>query len=269
MVHGPSLCKLPNTNINMADDNNNNHAAQPYMVTIDENMPWQSPPELNTIPVYNYPYNNTESPPTTRRSQPTESILHPRAFEDIFFERAYLLTALSTQKLWVLDLLRRYARADFELANSYPGQQKRSLRKRRSLLRCKCDEAVQQEMSLSARLNQVEMELTSREERNKLRQLVQQHQQHIIYMEPTPSLAYSTCTESTSETAQFSLLDARSPEFVPAAKPKLPTISITPPEEPEILLEEIAPTDMTVLRNSTTQSRRWSLQPSKPDWPDD
>ncbi|CEJ90087.1 hypothetical protein VHEMI05893 [[Torrubiella] hemipterigena] len=250
----------------MADDN---HAAQPYMVTIDENIPWQSPHELNTIPAYNYLYNNTETPPTTRRSQSTASILHPRAFEDIFFERAYLLTTLSAQKLRVLDLLHRYARADFELANNYPGQQKRSLRKRRSLLRCKCDEAIQQEMNLSARLNQVEMELTSREERNKLRELLQQHPQQIIYMEPTPSLAYSTCTESTCETTQFSLLDARSPEFIPAAKPTLPTISIThPSEDTETLLDENAP-EIAVLRDSVTQSRRWSLQLSKPDWTDD
>lgn len=239
----------------------NTYTGEPYLVTIDENIPWQSPPDTKPEPSRNHP---TEPPASKRIPQSVQAILHPRSFEDVFFERAYLISALAAQKLHVLDLVRLYTRADHELVFTYSSQEKRRLRKRRSLLLCKCNEALQQEMNVSARLNQVEMELLCREERNKLLELQHQQQHQPPYWEPTPSLTYSTtCTESTSEVTLYSLLDARSPEFIPAEKDSPPPPDVIPEELGTIPNEELC-----CDADTPANVKRWSLPPVKSDWAD-
>lgn len=171
-------------------------------------------------------------PPTASKPIPEhlQSVLSPRPFENIFFERQYLMTQADEQKARLIQDLRVYARIEHDLIGLEPSKERRRLRKKRALVRCRIDEGMRQNLMLCMRLIQVDIELQSREAKNSLR---------ISAASSTAgsSSGGSTSTDSTSATSVSGSgparvrtykdsardrearrnkgLNARSPEFVP------------------------------------------------------
>lgn len=115
-------------------------------------------------------YLGTKTPlmPSTGKPLPDhlQSVLSPRPFEDVFFERQYLMEQAGYQKGRLIQDLRLYARVEFGLIGLELGQERRRLRKKRALIRCRVDEGMRQNLMLCMRLLHVDFELRSREAMN-------------------------------------------------------------------------------------------------------
>lgn len=167
------------------------------------------------------------APSNHRRSSSLSTldlVFSPRPFEPLFAERAYLTTSLELLSSKRAALIAHYSATQDQLDHSEPSpRQRRRLRKRLSLLRCKIGGAAEQQKTLFVRLGEVFVELESREAWS-----VAQHQ-HPGSFSPADTPA-SPGPESPSH-ASLSLstpstpLKATSPDFIPRTEAMNP---ITP-----------------------------------------
>lgn len=93
----------------------------------------------------------------------THCLLAPRPYEDIYHERAYLSTYLQQKTRRIEGIIKEYSQTQAELQAGAEGQTRRRLRKLLNLLRCKLDEASEQERFIFSRLGELYMELNSRD----------------------------------------------------------------------------------------------------------
>ncbi|KAJ4153566.1 hypothetical protein LMH87_010049 [Akanthomyces muscarius] len=98
-----------------------------------------------------------------RRMSRTHCLLAPRPYEDIYHERAYLTTYLQQKTRRIEGLIKEYSQTQAELQAGAEGKTRRRLRKLLNLLRCKLDEASEQERAIFSRLGELYMELNSRD----------------------------------------------------------------------------------------------------------
>ncbi|KAL6851356.1 hypothetical protein ACO1O0_008484 [Amphichorda felina] len=109
----------------------------------------------------------TRSHPEPRRRSTAASdlIFSPREYQQVYTERAYLVSALQAQSLRATDLIRQYSSVDEQLQRvaDVPGKQRRRLRKQLSLLRARLNDTGSQERALLVRLGELCVELQSQE----------------------------------------------------------------------------------------------------------
>lgn len=100
----------------------------------------------------------------TRRPSPrAQCLLAPRSYEEIYHERAYLTTYLQQKTRRIEGLVKEYSEAEAQLNAGAEGKARRRLRKLQNLLRCKLDEASEQERAIFSRMGELYMELSSRD----------------------------------------------------------------------------------------------------------
>lgn len=90
-------------------------------------------------------------------------LLAPRSYEDIYHERAYLAAYAQQKTLRIASLINEYSETQTQLDSGVQGKTRRRLRKLLNLLRCKMDEASEQQRAIFSRLSELYMELSSRE----------------------------------------------------------------------------------------------------------
>lgn len=97
------------------------------------------------------------------RPRRNQCLLAPRPYEDIYHERAYLATYLQQKTQRIEGLIREYSETEALLEQGAEGKTRRRLRKLLNLLRCKLDEASEQERAIFSRMGELYMELNSRD----------------------------------------------------------------------------------------------------------
>ncbi|KAJ6787012.1 hypothetical protein PWT90_08403 [Aphanocladium album] len=120
-----------------------------------------------------HPSQESTPPPKTGRnpkaSNPhrpvsgAQCLLTPRPYEEIYHERAYLTTNLEQKTKRIDGLIREYSETEAQLNAGAEGKTRRKLRKLLHLLRCKLDEASEQERAIFSRMGELYMELNSRD----------------------------------------------------------------------------------------------------------
>lgn len=145
------------------------------------------PPSPKSLPDTPYPETPSITSPSPRKRQRRRSsssrsrssrsdaklqpranshlLFEPRAFEDLYIERAYLAYSLQQQGFRTSDLMRKYCETEQQLRNLDDNQGRRSLRKQLSLLKCKMSQAAEQEKAIFSRLGDLYVEIQSREMR--------------------------------------------------------------------------------------------------------
>ncbi|KAL7934361.1 hypothetical protein V8C35DRAFT_40266 [Trichoderma chlorosporum] len=135
-------------------------------------------------------------------------MFHPRSYEEIYAERAYLTTSLNVYSINVTELIHQYALVEEVLqAKEHPGKERRKLRKRMSFIKVKLCEASRQEKAIVTRLSELHMEQLGRDAWDQI------HQRR-AFCSSFPSdatIGPSTLPETP--------LSATSQEFVPSAGP--------------------------------------------------
>ncbi|PNP59020.1 hypothetical protein THARTR1_01268 [Trichoderma harzianum] len=132
-------------------------------------------------------------------------MFHPRSYEEIYAERAYLTTSLHVYSVKVMELIHQYALIEEILqAKEHPGKERRKLRKQMSFIKVKLTEASRQEKAIVMRLSELHMEQLGRDAWDQI-------QQRRMFYSNFPSDA---AMPSTSPEAPLS---AASKEFVPSA----------------------------------------------------
>ncbi|CAG7562845.1 unnamed protein product [Fusarium equiseti] len=90
-------------------------------------------------------------------------LFEPRAFEELYIERAYLDQKLQEHSYRASDLMRRYCGVEQQLQNLDGDHGRRKLRKHLSLLKSKINQAAEQERAIFSRLGDLYVEIQSRE----------------------------------------------------------------------------------------------------------
>ncbi|KAJ4012080.1 hypothetical protein NW752_004474 [Fusarium irregulare] len=90
-------------------------------------------------------------------------LFQPRAFEELYIERAYLDQKLREHSYRASDLMRRYCGVEQQLQTLDGDHGRRKLRKHLSLLRSKINQAAEQERAIFSRLGDLYVEIQSRE----------------------------------------------------------------------------------------------------------
>ncbi|KAK1244412.1 hypothetical protein MKX07_003211 [Trichoderma sp. CBMAI-0711] len=103
-----------------------------------------------------------------RTSQPVTPswnyLLHPRSYEEIYAERAYLTASLQAYSLRAIDMIHQYSLIEEELqARDHVGKERRKLRKQMSFIKVKLSEASRQEKAIVLRLSELHMEQLGRD----------------------------------------------------------------------------------------------------------
>ncbi|KAM3507525.1 hypothetical protein MY10362_001728 [Beauveria mimosiformis] len=107
------------------------------------------------------PRNRPVSP--RRRMARAHCLLAPRAYEEIYHEQAYLATYLQQKTQRIESIIKEYSQTQAQLERGAEGKTRRRLRKLLNLLRCKLDEASEQERAIFSRMGELYMELNSRD----------------------------------------------------------------------------------------------------------
>ncbi|OAA36747.1 hypothetical protein BBO_08026 [Beauveria brongniartii RCEF 3172] len=107
------------------------------------------------------PRNRPDSP--RRRMARAHCLLAPRAYEEIYHEQAYLATYLQQKTQRIESIIQEYSQTQAQLERGAEGKTRRRLRKLLNLLRCKLDEASEQERAIFSRMGELYMELNSRD----------------------------------------------------------------------------------------------------------
>ncbi|KAI9152087.1 hypothetical protein HJFPF1_09310 [Paramyrothecium foliicola] len=163
-------------------------------------------------------------------------VFAPRAFHEVFTERAYLLSALQLQDAVRKQLTEQYSSLADRLLNFETPKQRRMLRKKISQLKPKIVAAAEAQKTVLLRLTEVEMEMQS------LQVMTQAHA-HSVYLHewpsPTPTLSsFSSLSDSSSSlSACTTSLNATSPVFIP----KRELLELHNPSEPRPLVADASP----------------------------
>ncbi|KAM3458378.1 hypothetical protein MY3296_000584 [Beauveria thailandica] len=107
------------------------------------------------------PRNRPDSP--RRRMARAHCLLAPRAYEEIYHEQAYLAMYLQQKTQRIECIIKEYSETQAQLERGAEGKTRRRLRKLLNLLRCKLDEASEQERAIFSRMGELYMELNSRD----------------------------------------------------------------------------------------------------------
>lgn len=208
--------------------------------------------------------------PSENQNQPfvaaeIRAILKPRAFEEIYFERAYIFRSMKAQSERITALLQNYIEIEYISENTEDRKLRRQLRKRMSHIRSKMLETNSQHAILNARLGELYIELSSREVWNA--RWVDQTMETIIRPFSTP-ISISTINNP---------LDASASEFVTAESqehdkqtslcssiyttPDINDQKSNPIKEKRLSLQSLSQDGLTLEgQDATTQvTRRWSL----------
>lgn len=113
--------------------------------------------------------------PARRRTSRAHCLLAPRPYEEIYHEQAYLATHLQQKTQRIEGLIREYSAAQAQLGRGAEGKTRRRLRKLQNLLRCKLDEASEQERAIFCRMGELYLEQTSRDTWERARIAAQQN----------------------------------------------------------------------------------------------
>ncbi|VTT57625.1 unnamed protein product [Fusarium fujikuroi] len=92
-------------------------------------------------------------------------IFSPRPFEDLYIDRAYLISCLQQQACRATDLMTQYGALEVQLRNLVlvGDKGRRTLRKQLALLKSKANQAAEQEKAIFSRLGELLVEIRSRE----------------------------------------------------------------------------------------------------------
>ncbi|ODA81154.1 hypothetical protein RJ55_04118 [Drechmeria coniospora] len=144
------------------------------------------------------------------------TVFHPRPFEEIYTEQAYLTASLQVQTRRAGELIRRYCSADEELTTVQESKRRRSLRKHLNLLRLQINAAAEQEKVIFMRLSELYLEAQSRQTWGWARQQRQstKAESGTIVASDNPS-SPDTQSSSCATTRSWSPLNGATPEFVP------------------------------------------------------
>ncbi|KGQ08967.1 hypothetical protein BBAD15_g5691 [Beauveria bassiana D1-5] len=107
------------------------------------------------------PRNRPDCP--RRRMARAHCLLAPRPYEEIYHEQAYLATYLQQKTQRIESIIKEYSETQSQLQRGAEGKTRRRLRKLLNLLRCKLDEASEQERVIFSRMGELYMELNSRD----------------------------------------------------------------------------------------------------------
>lgn len=177
---------------------------------------------------------------TTGHNPFREIAFHPRPFELIWIEQAYLSSHVQRNSQQVALWMDKYASVEGQLQVA-EGKQRRRLRKWLSLLRGLIFQAVEQQMVVSARLEDLQIELSSRHQWGELR--------------------HSVGTQR---------LNPRSPVFVPLGHAESTECTMTDCEEDSLhTMESSVDTEVVDGTDERVSRRRWSVPlEEKSTWPD-
>ncbi|KAK4069593.1 uncharacterized protein Triagg1_7017 [Trichoderma aggressivum f. europaeum] len=156
---------------------------------------------------------NSSSPRGRSRRNPKQTtpswnlMFHPRSYEEIYAERAYLTTSLNVYSIKVMELINQYALIEEVLqAKEHPGKERRKLRKQMSFIKVKLSEASRQEKAIVMRLSELHMEQLGRDAWDQIQQ------RRMFYSNFSSDAAMPSASLGTP-------LSATSKEFVPSAGP--------------------------------------------------
>ncbi|KAF5646787.1 hypothetical protein F52700_1695 [Fusarium sp. NRRL 52700] len=90
-------------------------------------------------------------------------IFSPRPFENLYIDRAYLISCLQQQATRAADLMAQYCAVEAQLRNLVGDSSRRKLRKQLALLKSKANQAAEQEKAIFSRLGELFVEIRSRE----------------------------------------------------------------------------------------------------------
>lgn len=132
-------------------------------------------------------------------------MFHPRSYEEIFTERAYLTASLQACSIRTVDLIHQYSLIEEELqVNDYVGKQRRKLRKQMSFIKAKLADASRQEKALLVRLSELQMEQLRRDAWDQVQA------RRLFYP------AFLSSTKAPPSVSSETLLSATSHEFAPS-----------------------------------------------------
>ncbi|RFU77515.1 hypothetical protein TARUN_4729 [Trichoderma arundinaceum] len=132
-------------------------------------------------------------------------MFHPRSYEEIYAERAYLTSSLQMYSIKAVELIHQYSLIEEELqAKDHIGKQRRKLGKQMSFIKVKLSEASRQEKAIIIRLSELQMEQLGRDTWEQ----VQQRRMFYASLSSGAVMPPSTSPETP--------LNASSMEFVPS-----------------------------------------------------
>ncbi|KAL7961244.1 hypothetical protein V8C34DRAFT_24312 [Trichoderma compactum] len=156
---------------------------------------------------------NSNGPRGRSRRNPKQTtpswnlMFHPRSYEEIYAERAYLTTSLHVYSVKVMELINQYALIEEVLqAKEHPGKERRKLRKQMSFFKVKLSEATRQEKAIVMRLTELHMEQLARDAWDQIQQ------RRMLYSKFSSDAAMPSTSLETP-------LSATSKEFVPSTGP--------------------------------------------------
>ncbi|PTB64830.1 hypothetical protein BBK36DRAFT_1160991 [Trichoderma citrinoviride] len=154
--------------------------------------------------------NNGARGRSRRSSQPATPswniLFHPRSYEEIYAERAYLTASLQAYSLRAIEMIHQYSLIEEELqARDHVGKERRKLRKQMSFIKVKLSEASRQEKAIVLRLSELHMEQLGRDAWDQVQQ------RRAFYSKFSPR------TAKPSSRSPEKPLSADSKEFVPSA----------------------------------------------------
>lgn len=133
-------------------------------------------------------------------------LLHPRSYEEIYAERAYLTASLQAYSLRAIEMIHQYSLIEEELqARDHIGKERRKLRKQMSFIKVKLSEASRQEKAIVLRLSELHMEQLGRDAWDQVQQ------RRVYYSKFPPRMA------KMSREIPGKPLSADSKDFVPSA----------------------------------------------------
>ncbi|KHN99788.1 uncharacterized protein MAM_02641 [Metarhizium album ARSEF 1941] len=138
----------------------------------------------------------------------SKSIFHPRSYEEIYAEQAYLSITLQAHTAHFCDLIQRYSLTEVESFQGESRKCKRRARRELGLLRGQLVQAAGQEQAIFARLGELFLEARSRETWNVA---------HNQRRQSLPILERHTHSQDNQDTRfpSLSILNGASPVFVP------------------------------------------------------
>ncbi|KAL7818381.1 hypothetical protein V8C26DRAFT_55907 [Trichoderma gracile] len=168
------------------------------------------PSSRGSSPATKKDINNAARGRSRRTSQPVTPswnyLLHPRSYEEIYAERAYLTASLQAYSLRAIEMIHQYSLIEEELhARDHVGKERRKLRKQMSFIKVKLSEASRQEKAIVLRLSELHMEQLGRDAWDQV-------QQRRLFFSNFPPQT----VKSSSKMAEQPL-SADSKEFVPSA----------------------------------------------------
>lgn len=137
------------------------------------------------------------------------TIFHPRPYEDIYAEQAYLSITLQAYTAKLSDLITKYSLTEEESVHGESRKCKRKARKELGVLRGQLIHAAGQEQAIFTRLGELYVEAKSRDTWN----IAHRHRSRL------PRRPSGQPSEDMMRRASKSSLNGATPEFIPAKDP--------------------------------------------------